>query len=119
MDIFKEKLVSFIKAEIKEKKNIDITNEESKRLIKNPPDVSFGDYSLAAYYMAGYDFKGKPEEIAEEIFNIFMPNLARIEDLFDKIEIKGAYVNFFVNKARAIRRIFCFQRTMTILTIYF
>ena len=100
MDIFKESLVSFIKTAIKEKKNIDITNEESEKLIKNPPDVSFGDYSLAAYYMAGYGFKGKPEEIAEEIFNIFMPNLARIEDLFDKIEIKGAYVNFFVNKAR-------------------
>ena len=100
MDIFKEKLVSFIKAEIKEKKNIDITNGESEKLIKNPPDVSFGDYSLAAYYMARYGFKGKPEDIAEEIFNIFMPNLAKIEDLFDKIEIKGAYVNFFVNKAR-------------------
>ena len=100
MDIFKESLVSFIKTAIKEKKNIDITNEESEKLIKNPPDVSFGDYSLAAYYMARYGFKGKPEEIAEEIFNIFMPNLARIENLFDKIEIKGAYVNFFVNKAR-------------------
>ncbi len=100
MDIFKESLVSFIKTAIKEKKNIDIANEESEKLIKNPPDVSFGDYSLAAYYMARYGFKGKPEEIAEEIFNIFMPNSARIEDLFDKIEIKGAYVNFFVNKER-------------------
>ena len=100
MDIFKEKLVSFIKAEIKEKKNIDITNGESEKLIKNPPDVSFGDYSLSAYYMARYGFKGKQEDIAEEIFNIFMPNLAKIEDLFDKIEIKGAYVNFFVNKEK-------------------
>ena len=100
MDIFKKKLVSFIKAVIKEKKNIDISDEESEKLIKNPPDVSFGDYSLASYYLARYGFKGKPEDIAEEIFNFFAPNFADIEELFDKIEIKGAYVNFFVNKEK-------------------
>ena len=100
MDIFKKKLVTFIKAVIKEKKNIDISDEESEKLIKNPPDVSFGDYSLASYYLARYGFKGKPEDIAEEIFNFFAPNFADIEELFDKIEIKGAYVNFFVNKEK-------------------
>ena len=100
MDIFKKKLVSFIKAVIKEKKNIDISDEESEKLIKNPPDVSFGDYSLVSYYLARYGFKGKPEDIAEEIFNFFAPNFADIEELFDKIEIKGAYVNFFVNKEK-------------------
>ena len=100
MDIFKKKLVSFIKTVIKEKKNVDISGEESEKLIKNPPDVSFGDYSLASYYLARYGFKGKPEDIAEEIFNFFAPNFADIEELFDKIEIKGAYVNFFVNKEK-------------------
>ena len=100
MDIFKKKLVTFIKAVIKEKKNIDISDEESEKLIKNPPDVSFGDYSLVSYYLARYGFKGKPEDIAEEIFNFFAPNFADIEELFDKIEIKGAYVNFFVNKEK-------------------
>ena len=100
MDIFKKKIVSFIKSVIKEKKNVDISDEESEKLIKNPPDVSFGDYSLAAYYLPKYGFKGKPEDIAEEIFNFFAPGFADIEELFDKIEIKGAYVNFFVNKEK-------------------
>ena len=100
MDIFKKKLVSFIKSVIKEKKNVDISDEESEKLIKNPPDVSFGDYSLAAYYLPRYGFKGKPEDTAEEIFNFFEPDFAYIEELFDKIEIKGAYVNFFVNKEK-------------------
>ncbi|MCL4428249.1 MAG: arginine--tRNA ligase [Deltaproteobacteria bacterium] len=100
MDVFKKSLVSFIEAVIKEKKNIDIPNDETEKLIKNPPDASFGDYSIASYYLAGYGFKGKPEEIAEEIFNILEPNFERIGDLFNKIEIKGAYVNFFLNKAQ-------------------
>ncbi len=100
MDIFKEKLVSYIKAEIKDKKNIDISNKESEKLIKNPPDDSFGDYSIASYYAAKYGFKGKPEQIAEEIYNILISNFDKINDSFNKIEIKGAYVNFFLNKVK-------------------
>lgn len=100
MDIFKKKLVLFIKDAIKKKKNIDISDEESEKLIKNPPDVSFGDYSVAAYYLPSIGFKGKPEDIAEEIFNFFKQSFADIEEFFDKIEIKGAYVNFFVNKEK-------------------
>ncbi len=100
MDVFKKSLVSFIQGIIKEKKNIQISHEESEKLIKNPPDSSFGDYSLASYYLSRYGFKGKPEEIAEEIFNIFIPDFERIEDLFDKIEIKGVYINFFVDKEK-------------------
>ena len=100
MDIFKQKLVSYIKAAIKEKKNIDISNKESEKLIKNPPDDSFGDYSIASYYAAKYGFKGKPEQIAEEIYNILISNFDKINDSFNKIEIKGAYVNFFLNKTK-------------------
>ncbi|MHB1698068.1 MAG: arginine--tRNA ligase [bacterium] len=106
MDIFKKNLILFIQKIIKEKKNIAVPEEESGKLLKQPPDDSFGDYSLASYYLARYGFKGRPEVIAEEIFNIVSADFDKTEEiksLFDRVEIKGAYINFFVNKEKFIR----------------
>jgi arginyl-tRNA synthetase len=102
MNIFKKELVLFIRSIIKEKKDIQISEEESYKLLKQPPDDSFGDYSLASYYLAKHGFKGKPEDIAGEVFDFAASNFAQIKSLFDKVEIKGAYVNFFVNKEKFV-----------------
>lgn len=102
MDIFKESLVLFIRHIIEKNKKIELSAEESQKLVKRPPDDSFGDYSVASYYMTKYGFKGKPEQIAEEIYGIMLPDFNSINGLFDKIETKGAYVNFFVNKEKFI-----------------
>ncbi len=105
MDIFKKNIAAFIGNIIKDKTKSAIPEEESEKLIKQPPDSSFGDYSLASYYLAKYGFKGKPEAIAAEIFAAASANFETakaLEDVFDKIEIKGAYVNFFVDKEKFI-----------------
>ncbi|MHB8231838.1 MAG: arginine--tRNA ligase [bacterium] len=102
MDVFKKNLIIFIQKIINEKKNIAVPEYESEKLIKQAPEYSLGDYSLASYYLAKYGFKGKPEDIAGEIFDAAMSNFGQIKGLFDKIEIKGAYVNFFVNKEKFI-----------------
>ena len=98
MDIFKETLKTFIVNIIKEEKKIDVSKPQAEKLIKNPPDDSFGDYCFAAYYMQNYGFQGKPETAAVDLYNLCIGRFGEIADLFDKIEIKGAYVNFFVKR---------------------
>ncbi len=98
MDIFKETLKTFIVNIIKEEKKIDVSKPQAEKLIKNPPDESFGDYCFAAYYMQNYGFQGKPETAAADLYNLCIVRFGEIAGLFDKIEIKGAYVNFFVKR---------------------
>ncbi len=102
MDIFKYSLVSFIQKIVKEKNNAAVSEKEAAKLIKNPPDSSFGDYSIVSYYFGKYGFKGTPGDIAKEIFRMALSSFDKTKDeaLFDKIEMKDAYVNFFVNKKK-------------------
>ncbi|MFW0884881.1 arginine--tRNA ligase [Candidatus Acidulodesulfobacterium sp. H_13] len=102
MDIFKRSLILFIQKIVKEKNNTAVSEKEAARLIKNSPDNSFGDYSIASYYFGKYDFKGIPVNIAKEIFRMALTSFDKAKDaaLFDKIEMKDAYVNFFVNKKK-------------------
>ncbi len=102
MDIFKENLISFIIPFIKEKNKRDIDPQEAEKLIKTPPDSSYGDYSVASYYLTKYGFKGKAEDAASELLNYAQANFEQIKDFFSKIEIKGPYVNFFVHKEKFI-----------------
>lgn len=102
MDIFKDTLISFLISFIKEKNKINIEPKEAEKLIKLPPDNSYGDYSVASYYLAKHGFKGKPEDVALEFLNYARVNFAQIKDFFGKMEIKGPYVNFFVHKEKFI-----------------
>ena len=105
MDIFKETLKTFIINIIKEEKKINVSEPQAEKIIKNPPDDSFGDYCLAAYYMQNYGFQGKPETVAGDLYNSCIRRFGEIASLFDKIEIKGAYVNFFVKRERFVSEI--------------
>ena len=105
MDIFKETLKTFIVNIIKEEKKIDVSKTQAEKLIKNPPDDSFGDYCFAAYYMQSYGFQGKPETAADALYNLCIGRFDEIADLFDKIEIKGAYVNFFVKREKFVSEV--------------
>ena len=103
MDAFKENLISLITSFIREKNKQDIDREEAEKLIKTPPDASYGDYSAASYYLAKYGFKGNTGDVASEFLNYAQTNFEQIKDFFSKIEIKGPYVNFFVHKEKFIR----------------
>jgi arginyl-tRNA synthetase len=60
--------------------------------IEIPQDSSFGDYSLVCFKLA-QEFKKSPVEIAEELrLKIKLPKY------IEKIESKGPYLNFFINK---------------------
>ncbi len=101
MDVFKDALLLFIIPFIK-KNGSDVDPDDIVRLIKLPPDSSYGDYSVTSYYLAKYGFKGSPEHIALEFLNYAQINFARLRDFFDKVDVKGPYVNFFVHKEKFI-----------------
>ncbi len=106
MDIFKETLKTFIVNIIEAEKKIDVSKPQAEKLIKNPPDDSFGDYCFAAYYMQNYGFQGKPETAAVDLYNLCSGRFSEIAGLFDRIEIKGAYVNFFVKREIFVSEVF-------------
>src|SRR3989344_206659 len=62
-------------------------------LIEIPPDPALGDYALPCYPFAK-QLKKAPNQIAEEIIRKI-----RIQKPIVRVDLKGPYVNFFVDKA--------------------
>lgn len=65
--------------------------EQVYSLIETPPNYEMGDYAFPVFSLAKV-FRKNPNMIAEEIASSIESNL------FEKVESKGAYVNFFINK---------------------
>ncbi len=82
MDKSKEEIIKVLKKETKQKEiNLEI-----------PPDPELGDYAFPCFPLAKV-FKKNPSEIAQDLAKK-IPLSATI----NKIEVKGPYLNFFVNK---------------------
>lgn len=84
---FKEKITEIINENVEE-----ISKEEVLELIETPPSYDMGDYAMPCFKMAKI-FRKSPNMIAEDIVKMIGKN-----EYFEKIESKGAYVNFFINK---------------------
>src|SRR3989338_5649229 len=84
--MFKKQVVSFLA------KQTHLKEQEIQSLIEIPPDEKLGDYAFPCFVLAKKQKKA-PNLIAEHLAkDIKLP--AEIE----KIEAKGPYLNFFVNK---------------------
>src|SRR3989344_1651398 len=70
---FKQELTKYLKKQINEQFNLEI-----------PPNPSFGDYSLPCFKLSK-----KPEELK---------NTLKLPKFIEKVDIKGPYINFFINK---------------------
>ena len=70
----------------------DLTAEEIGNLIETPPNPEMGDYAFPCFRLAK-TLRKAPQMIASDV-------AAAIEkpDSIEKIEVQGAYVNFFTNK---------------------
>ena len=84
----KEKIAKLISKETK------INIEEIKKLIEIPPSGSFGDYSFPCYQLAKIK-KQSPLLISQELSNKLRKNISKE---ISSIEVKSAYVNFFIDK---------------------
>lgn len=86
---FKEQVVKLIKTQIEE-----LNEEEIRGLIEVPPSYDMGDYAFPVFSLAKI-FRKAPPIIAQELAEKLGGN-----DYFEKIESKGAYLNFFINKSK-------------------
>ena len=74
------------------KKYIDIDRNEIEEMIEVPPSLEMGDYSLQCFKLSNILNKS-PDIIAKEI------KLSLDNNNFEKVEIVGGYLNFFLNKS--------------------
>lgn len=88
---FREEVIKLIKSEVDE-----LTEKEISSLIEVPPSYDMGDYAFPVFSLAKV-FRKAPPKIAEELAERFGKT-----NYFEKVENKGAYLNFFVNKKKLI-----------------
>ena len=91
---FKEKIVDLLVNEVD-----SLTDDEILSLIEVPPSYDMGDYAFPVFRFSKV-FRKAPNLIAEELANKFSEN-----KYFDKIENKGPYVNFFVNREKLVETV--------------
>jgi arginyl-tRNA synthetase len=88
---FKEEVVNLISNVVDE-----LDAEEIHGLIEIPPSYDLGDYAFPCFKLAKV-FKKAPNLIAEEL-----AQKIGISEYFEKIENKGPYLNFFINKTKLV-----------------
>ncbi len=74
------------------KKEVLLKKSEIKKLIETPPSPEMGDYAFPCFSLSK-QFKKNPNQIAEEL-----KNKIKFPRQIEKIEVSGAYLNFFVNR---------------------
>lgn len=84
---FKKEIIRLLKKDIR-----GIKAEES--MIEVPPYPNMGDYSLPCFNFSK-QLKKHPKDIAQE----FVRKIA-LRQPIAKVEVKGPYLNFFINKAK-------------------
>jgi len=83
----KKEVVKVLKKYLKE----EFSSEEIEKLIEIPPNPAMGDYAFPCFVLSK-KLKKNPNQIASAIAK----NIAVFE--FEKIEPKGPYINFFLNR---------------------
>ena len=72
---------------------IGIELNKIKEFIENQPDNNMGDFSFPCFRLAK-ELKKSPQDIAVQINEKIILN----KNIFEKYEIVGGYLNFFINK---------------------
>ena len=91
---FKGQVVKLIDQEVK-----SLDKEDIIHLIETPPSYDMGDYAFPAFRLAK-ELKTAPNIIAEKLADKFADS-----EYFEKVENKGPYINFFINKGKLIETV--------------
>lgn len=79
---------------------IDIEIHGMQNYIEIPPNEEMGDYSFPCFRLAK-ELKKSPMAIAEEISK----KIQLDKSLFEKLEVTGGYLNFFINKEGIVKEV--------------
>ena len=74
------------------KKHTKLKTEEIESLIEIPPSQELGDFSFPCFKLS-QELKSSPQSISQEI-----EKKIKFPKEIEKIESKGPYLNFFLNK---------------------
>ena len=74
-------------------KEVDLKPEEIQEYIEIPKDSKLGDYAFPCFRLAK-TLKKAPQVIASEL----KEKLTLEEEVIEKVEIVGGYLNFYINK---------------------
>ncbi len=88
MDIFKQHIVNLLK------KSTTLNEKDISTILEVPPNPSFGDYSFPCFLLSK-ELKKSPAEIAHNLSKLFVK-----DEYLEKVETKGAYLNFFINQSK-------------------
>ena len=88
MEIFKNHIVKLLK------KSTTLNEKDISSILEIPPNPNFGDYSFPCFLLSK-ELKKNPVEIATDLARLFEE-----DNYIEKVECKGAYVNFFINKSK-------------------
>jgi arginyl-tRNA synthetase len=81
-------------------KKVSLKREEIESSIEIPPSSEVGDFAFPCFKLAS-SFKKNPAEIAKQL-----QSELKITKEIIKIEAKGPYLNFFINKENKIKKLF-------------
>jgi len=94
----KEDIISLLNPILKAK-DIKISKQQIDKMLEIPPSVDMGDYAFPCFSFSD-KLKMSPHEIALEIRQEIGNHDSEI---FDDIQVKGPYVNFFSNKSKEVQ----------------
>lgn len=79
---------------------VDLPSETIDELIEVPPNEEMGDFAFPCFQLAKV-MKKNPAIIAEEL-----ASQMKTDSMIENIEIKGAYINFFLSKTAYFKTVF-------------
>lgn len=91
---FNEKVIDLIIQEVD-----SLTRDEIAASIEIPPSYDMGDYAFPVFKLSKI-FRKAPNLIAEDLASKFVNS-----DYFEKIENKGPYLNFFIDKSKLVETV--------------
>ena len=88
----REAVARILKKALKEK-GVVLSEEEIEKLVEIPPSSEMGDYAFPCFFLSE-KLKDNPSEIALEL----REKIGNAPEMFEDIQTKGPYINFFVNR---------------------
>ena len=81
-------------------KSVNIDEKELESYIEIPKDTNNGDYAFPCFRLAK-ELKKAPPMIANDIKN----NIKIDEDLIEKVEVIGGYLNFYIHQEQMVKEV--------------
>lgn len=78
----------------------NVSKEELKNFIEKPKNSEMGDYAFPCFKLAK-ELKKAPALIAQDL----KENIVIDEDIIEKVEIVGGYLNFYINKETLVKEV--------------